>query len=266
MAKKSKSKSGDEPTKPKGKEKRALLLSAVSRLEAQLGEVRSQLQQAQEEREQLQSQLQQAAQERIHLQSQLDWVLYRLEQVNPEQVQSVLSRLEEWLSSGESQTPASSEVGIDYSPLTNLLAAGQWQKADEMTWLLVLKATGREEEGWLRTEDIANFPCTDLQAIDWYWEQYSSGRFGLSVQQKIWHNAGGDYTTFCDRVGWRVKQGWAYYDSLTFSLDAPEGHLPVLGWRRRSCYGVGQSTAGETISDVLSRLTTCSSSSVNYSE
>ncbi len=266
MAKKSKSKSGDEPSKPKGKEERALLLSAVSRLEAQLAEVRSLLQQAREERGQLQLQLQQAAQERIHLQSQLDWVLYRLEQVNPEQVQSVLSRLDEWLSSSQSQTPASSEVGIDYTPLANLLAAGKWQKADEMTWLLVLKATGREEEGWLGSEDIANFPCTDLRTIDWYWEQYSSGSFGLSVQQQIWHNAGGDYTNFCDRVGWRVKQGWAYYDSLTFSLDAPEGHLPVLGWRRRACYGVGKSTAGETISYLLSRLTSCSSASANDSE
>lgn len=264
MAKKSKSKSGDEPKKLKNKQERALLLSTVLRLEAQLEEVRTQLQKAQEERGQLQLQLQQAAQERIHLQSQLDWVLYRLEQVNPEQMQSVLTRLDDWLSSNQSPTPIFSEVGIDYTPLANLLAAGRWQKADEMTWQLVLKASGREEEGWLRSEDIANFPCTDLRTIDWYWEHYSSGRFGLSVQQKIWHNVGCNYTNFCDRVGWRVKQNWTSYDSLTFSLDAPEGHLPVLGWRRRSCYGVGQSTASEIISYLLSRLTSCNNASENY--
>ncbi|MBD2041804.1 GUN4 domain-containing protein [Microcoleus sp. FACHB-672] len=245
MAKKSKSQSGDEPKQGSSKENKKHKRETLLRLEARLDEMQAQLQQAGEERAQLLSLLQQAAQERVYLQSQLEWVLYRLEQGN-------VGPTEE-----QSETYQYSEVGIDYSELQNLLESGKWQKADRQTWEVMLKAAGREKEGWLTVEDIQNFPCTDLRTIDWLWEHYSNGHFGLSVQQSIWQSSNTSYTDFCDCIGWRVRGGWLYYNELRFNLNATAGHLPVLAWRQRACYGVGKCTASESISHLSARLSTC---------
>lgn len=136
----------------------------------------------------------------------------------------------------------SSERSVDYTKLRDLLASGQWREADEETWLVMLKVAGREEDGWLRVEDIEEFPCTDLRTIDTLWVKYSKGRFGFSVQKRIWESVGGtpdtDYDTyghFGERVGWCVRRprtpfgSWQFqdYDELTFNLNAPQGHLPV---------------------------------------
>ncbi|NEQ74359.1 MAG: GUN4 domain-containing protein [Okeania sp. SIO2C9] len=209
----------------------------------------------------LQAQLDRAAMERFQLHSQLEWVLYRLEQLNPEILTDTLYRIEENLNAMATPEAPMSEVGIDYNPLINLLAAGKWRKADELTWELLLQVTLREDEGWLQLIDIENFPCTDLLTIDWLWEYYSNGLFGLNVQQRIWESVGGQYGDFCDRVGWRDGESWKYYDELSFNLQAPEGHLPIIIWRRRACYGVGKMMAPETFVALISRLIICSGSS-----
>jgi len=43
-----------------------------------------------------------------------------------------------------------SDVGVDYSPLRDLLSSGQWKKADEETGAIMLKISGRVAAGWLR--------------------------------------------------------------------------------------------------------------------
>lgn len=207
--------------------------------------------------DQIQAQLHQASVERFQLHSQLEWVLYHLEQFNPDVLTEILYRVDEKLNAMPTPEPPMSEVGIDYNPLINLLAAGKWRKADELTWELLLKVTLRGEEGWLQLADIESFPCTDLCTIDWLWEYYSHGLFGLSVQQRIWETLSGQYGDFCDRLGWRDGENWKYYDELSFNLEAPEGHLPIIIWRRRACYGVGQMMAAETFLALTTRLTTC---------
>ncbi|NCR59844.1 MAG: hypothetical protein GPJ01_19725 [Microcystis aeruginosa LL13-06] len=81
--------------------------------------------------------------------------------------------------------------------------------------------------------DIDNFPCEDLRTIDQLWVKYSGGRFGFSVQAKIYRELGGTrqynervWNAFGDRVGWRVNKSWIYY-RVTLDLKAPLGHLPV---------------------------------------
>ncbi|MBO0349410.1 GUN4 domain-containing protein [Phormidium pseudopriestleyi FRX01] len=201
-------------------------------------------------------QLQEAREERAYLQSQLEWISAYLQGVNFQQIETVLNQVSDWMQGStviptqeESLEPfyPSSEVGIDYSRLMNLLSKGKWRKADEETWAIALKAAVREEEGWLSVEDLAKFPKTDLATLDWIWDYYSHGQFGLRVQQQIWEAVQGDYTEFCDRVRWRVQDNWIYYDELDFSLEAVPGHLPAIAWRKRSCYGVGKSTAQEAL-------------------
>jgi hypothetical protein len=128
-----------------------------------------------------------------------------------------------------------SAVGMDYINLRNLLAAKKWQEADDETARVMLKVAGREKEGWLNTESIDKFPCEDLRTIDQLWVQYSNGRFGFSVQKRIYQSLGGTreydnevWKKFGDKVGWRKNNQWLYYD-LTFSEQAPEAHLPRVG-------------------------------------
>jgi serine/threonine protein kinase len=127
--------------------------------------------------------------------------------------------------------------GINYSKLRDLLAARNWKEADEETRRLLLQISHREPEGWLRVEDFQKFPCEHLGTIDRLWVKYSDGRFGFSVQKRIWERVGGkpdfDYATWCrfgEQVGWRVKGSWLNYSDLTFSGNsAPAGHLPAGG-------------------------------------
>lgn len=141
---------------------------------------------------------------------------------------------------------------IDYTNLRDLLAEKQWQAADQETAHLMLEAAQRIKEGYLRIEDMENFPCEDLQTIDQLWLHYSRAKFGFSVQKKIYQSLGGtrDYNqklwnAFGDQVGWRVDNQWLYYTDITFDLEAALGHLPTVVW------GVG----GGVI--LFSRLQTC---------
>jgi hypothetical protein len=152
-----------------------------------------------------------------------------------------------------------SEPQVDYSRLQDLLAAGKWQEADRETEAVMIKAAGRAEDGWLSEEDLEAFPCEDLRRIDELWVKSSNGHFGFSVQKRIWNSI--EETTqdadveiwkrFGDKVGWRLNDSWVGYRNLTFSLDAPEGHLPewvfVSGFVGGGFFGSG----------LFSRLKTC---------
>ncbi|NEP63839.1 MAG: CHAT domain-containing protein, partial [Symploca sp. SIO2G7] len=129
-----------------------------------------------------------------------------------------------------------SEKEADYTRLRDLLAAGKWKDADQETARVMLLVAGQKQRGFLRQEDIENFPCTDLRTIDQLWVTYSNGCFGFSVQKKIWLEAGGklDYETECklgDQLGWRKGGEWNYYN-ITFKLQpiTPFGQLPVAGF------------------------------------
>ena len=154
-----------------------------------------------------------------------------------------------------------SAVGMDYADLRNLLAAKKWQEADWETSRVMLKVASREKEGWLDRESIDNFPCEDLRTIDQLWVKYSNGRFGFSVQKRIYQSLGGtrEYNSevwqkFGDKVGWRKKNEWLPYNYLTFSERAPEAHLPGLrgsgGWS-------GWWHCDWDLLDLFSRVETC---------
>jgi predicted NACHT family NTPase len=124
-----------------------------------------------------------------------------------------------------------------YQQLETFLKNGQWKEADQETSRLMLQIVGKEADQWLSVEDIQNFPCEDLRAIDKLWVDYSQGKFGFSVQKKVWMDCGGVpgeydhdvYLTFADQVGWYRSGDRLSYDKLTFLLqDSKQGHLPVV--------------------------------------
>jgi tetratricopeptide (TPR) repeat protein len=168
-----------------------------------------------------------------------------------------------------SQTaPIPPQLGSNYTHLRNLLAAKQWEEADNETSRLLLKIAGREEEKWLDPQSIASLPCAALQTIDQLWMEYSEGLFGFTVQKDIWMQCGGevDYETEClvgERVGWYVEgSGWTYIsqDNQIFSLAAPSGYLPMLLTAKRQ--GILPRWMGcteVTHSALAWRLSSCSS-------
>ncbi|MDD1469537.1 GUN4 domain-containing protein, partial [Dolichospermum sp. ST_sed5] len=87
------------------------------------------------------------------------------------------------------QTPSESKeskIGQDYTTLKKYLAAGKWKEADAETARVMLAVAKREKEGWLDFGSIDNFPCEDLRTIDQLWVKYSDGKFGFSVQKRIY--------------------------------------------------------------------------------
>lgn len=153
-------------------------------------------------------------------QSMKDWLGYLREPI-PQKIANLSVQLK-------------SARGVDYTHLRDLLAAGKWKEADQETLKVMLKAGRREKEGYFDKDSMDNFPFDDLRTIDQLWVKYSQGRFGFSVQKKIWLDCGGKVDSeteskLGDRVGWRKGGKWLNYNDLTFNKQAQEGHLPAAG-------------------------------------
>jgi serine/threonine protein kinase len=157
-----------------------------------------------------------------------------------------------------------SAKGIDYRELEKLLKNKQWYEADRLTYGLMFKASGREQEGWgsIDLDSIRKFPCTDLHTIDNLWMHHSGGLYGFSIQRQIYAECGGKldfsypnseiWDKFCDRTAWTREGKEVYYPQPFFenNLMNVKGHLPRLDlisiyslvyfWVRMwSCWGIG---------------------------
>jgi serine/threonine protein kinase len=161
-----------------------------------------------------------------------------------------------------------SSCGMDYRKLRDYLAQGEWKEADEETARVMLVVAKREKEGWLDDKSIDNFPCADLRTIDQLWVKYSDGKFGFSVQKRIYQGFGGTreynreiWEKFGDKVGWRKGGDWLYYKDITFDKKAPEGHLPTAPPLAAGVLVSGRGgwvVVGEwSVSSLASRLVSC---------
>ncbi|MEK0181374.1 GUN4 domain-containing protein [Microcoleus anatoxicus] len=165
------------------------------------------------------------------------------------------------------ETSGSNSFNWDYRHLRDLLAEGKWREADKETSNMILLVTNHETETkgiYLSILILPHTPCEDICIIDRLWLKYSNGRFGFSVQRRIISDIGEeigeknalsimcDYKTtgesadrlrlqvklnrkFHERIGWNAPDRDTYgytdlkdYNDLTFSIQAPYGHLPTL--------------------------------------
>lgn len=142
---------------------------------------------------------------------------------------------------------------VDVSALRSHLAAQDWPAADAETRRLL--------DPWIHpggdilgTPLVTNIPPEVVQTLDQLWVEASGGRFGFSVQQRIWAevraqnpvDAATAAKAFGDRVGWTRPSGledptfiageWLTEREVNPSLDAPVGHLPWagVGWAQIS--------------------------------
>ncbi|NJL20218.1 MAG: hypothetical protein HC895_04315 [Leptolyngbyaceae cyanobacterium SM1_3_5] len=109
-----------------------------------------------------------------------------------------------------------------FSKLEQLLARKQWQTANQESFAILSNICGLTSD---RTLKIGNLSCYNLHIIDSLWLKYSQGRFGFSVQQRVWRQICQDaieiqntqdqrWTAFCDRWG-----GTLSLTSSAFRLD-----------------------------------------------
>lgn len=132
----------------------------------------------------------------------------------------------------DNDIPLISDQGVDYTKLRNLLTASNWRGADQETIKVMLQAASVKSSRF-SSADFSKMPCPDLKIIDQLWNKFSRGKFGFSVQARIYREqAREDYYDFSTRVGWRVQGRWLGYNDLTWNPDkAPAGHLPHMQGR-----------------------------------
>jgi hypothetical protein len=149
-----------------------------------------------------------------------------------------------------------------YHRLQELLAAGNFKEADCETVKVLLDAAGQTSKETLTPEDIQNFPCSTLRIIDRLWRKYTQGRFGFSVQLRIYQQLGGDLNSLMrqdlqpivnlgEQIGWHKNNQWRTdsYEQWDFTLSAPEGCFPAIWWK--SPYGL------KMVTYFFTRLMTC---------
>ncbi|MDJ0518515.1 MAG: GUN4 domain-containing protein [Trichodesmium sp. MO_231.B1] len=124
-----------------------------------------------------------------------------------------------------------------YFKLREFLTDKKWKEADLVTNLIMLQVAGRKDN--LMNQHIEKFPCKDLRIIDQLWVKYSDGKFGFSVQKKIYQSVGGTkecnqevWVKFGKKVGWfdeKREKRWLNYEEVFFEKYLRyEGHLPAI--------------------------------------
>lgn len=128
-----------------------------------------------------------------------------------------------------------------YEKLQKLLAAGDLVEADWETIRVIQAVTGEPELEDITPDDMRQFPCSALRVIDNLWKTHSGGKFGFSVQIRIYQEVGGTLEStisqdrqlvekFGEQVGWRVDEKWLKCDDLDYTLNAPVGCHPSRWW------------------------------------
>ncbi|GJN28129.1 hypothetical protein PR202_gb16214 [Eleusine coracana subsp. coracana] len=119
------------------------------------------------------------------------------------------------------------------------LAAGDYRQADETTRALLIELAGESarRRGYVFFSEVQFISVEDLRAIDELWREHSNGKFGYSVQKRLWEKVQHDFTRFFIKVGWMKKLDTeieqynyrAFPDEFVWEMkdDTPEGHLPL---------------------------------------
>lgn len=127
--------------------------------------------------------------------------------------------------------PLESSKNIDYTPLYKALVNKNFKQADLLTSIYLNQLVGIEPSSkrqWLYFTDIYRLPCKDIKTIDKLWRIYSYGKFGYSIQRKIWINNNKKWDKFWRVIGWEDNNKLIRYpNDFIWNSDAPRGHLPL---------------------------------------
>ena len=218
----------------------------LSHFTAQIQEILNQLQTQDYSKREAESQVTQELKTELHKNSNFRKKLFRWKKslgsysTDAEEVAEKLVQLANEVSTNTDNN-STFVVEEKYKRLHELLEAAQWKEADEETARFIYNLM--PETVWYheRTIVVNEIPPGDLKTINNLWLRYSKGRFGFSVQQRIWKRISSAYppqendwkserayAAFIDCVGWSFENGHLYYTDLRYSLAAPVGHLPAI--------------------------------------
>ena len=105
----------------------------------------------------------------------------------------------------------SSEKGIDYSKLRDLLKAQNWKEADQETYTIMQELAETTEKLGFQIQDINRLPNREISSINNLWVKFSDEVFGFSIQKSIYEREGKDFTKFAEKVGWKKKE-WPFWN------------------------------------------------------
>lgn len=127
--------------------------------------------------------------------------------------------------------PLESSKDINYNPLYKALANQNFKQANILTGIYLNKLVGIEPSSkrqWLYFTDIHKIPSKDLKTIDKLWCTYSKGKFGYSIQRKLWINNNKEWSKFWRVIGWENNNKLIRYpNDFIWNTSAPIGHLPL---------------------------------------
>jgi hypothetical protein len=112
--------------------------------------------------------------------------------------------------------------------IESLLQSSEWKIADEKTSFLLCKFLNHSDDDLISVEEVHLLSCQILEEVDRLWVQNSHGRFGFSVQRKVWASSKEKEDLFYNKIGWKIKGNWLGYNDLCFEIDGPIGHFPTL--------------------------------------
>ena len=96
--------------------------------------------------------------------------------------------------------------------------------------MCVLAGEDAEDRGWVYFTEVKQFPVKDLKTIDNLWTFYSDGKFGFSVQRKIWIGKKRQWAKFFKEIDWVQGENNAYRkwpEEFIWKKEAKKGHMPL---------------------------------------
>jgi len=157
------------------------------------------------------------------------WLLQLLASADPTRRDALLERYPSgWLATA-------SAAGLDYGPLQRHLLLQEYEQADRLTSEALRQLAGPDavRRAYVYYSEVSAMPAADLESLDRLWVVYSRGRFGFSVQGRLLASCDGQWERLWPKVGWKADGIWTRYPrSFTWSVEAPEGHLPLVNQLR----------------------------------
>ena len=157
------------------------------------------------------------------------WILQVCQKKEPKFLSEILStKTQGWFD-------IPSKKGIDYGSLQKALIEQSFEEADRLTSGFLRELAGQDaiDRGYVYFSEVESIEEIDLITLDRLWVAYSQGKFAFSTQARILDSLNGRYDKLWPRIGWKIDGVWTRYPaSFTWTMDAPEGHMPLVNQLR----------------------------------
>jgi hypothetical protein len=157
------------------------------------------------------------------------WILQVIQRHRPAALSELLKgSTAGWLS-------VESAMGLDFVALQRDLLNQDFEAADRLTSCMLRELAGDAavQRGYVYFSEVPAMQGVDLVSIDRLWTVYSQGRFGFTSQARLLTTLDGRFDQLWPRIGWKRDGVWTRYPrSFTWSLEAPEGHMPLINQLR----------------------------------